>query len=328
MLLEWILSIYLNDVGCGKDFPLVFGSYFLNSGDLSAQKKTLIHEIKGISDPHSCSVIVSCAGGKVDAIEYEEVNIVDLLTLSEKKIVPELTLATADRLLRKNGQEGLDEEMKKLSVDQLISKLLSFKGIFLSSADLLSSSCCSLKQFAANHVERIMKTLSAVVLTIPESLITENDHYFYNQKMVLKDVAPVNTSIPSVATSSVSSSLISSVAVSQELLDKILSDFGELQANHHLTLKFFLFQKCFEDDEKAEKLSIALGSFEVTDYDNAESYLYHLQSFIPVGFEEESTAFLRKFPRPFSYKKKINELQKQVNEMINDFQKPFFGIEI
>jgi hypothetical protein len=71
-----------------------------------------------------------------------------------------------------------------------------------------------------------------------------------------------------------------------------------------------------------------LGSFEVMVYDNAEGYLHRLQSFLPVGFEEETKCFLLKFPRLFSYKKKINELQKQLIEMINDFQKPFYGIEL
>jgi hypothetical protein len=121
--------------------PLVFGSYSLDDDVIinSQKKKILIEKIKGIYDSHSCSVKFPRFDGKEDVIEYKEVNVVNLLTLSEIKIIPELTLTTADLLLRKNGQKGLKEEMKKQSVDQIISKLLSFQGIFLSSEDLNSS---------------------------------------------------------------------------------------------------------------------------------------------------------------------------------------------
>jgi hypothetical protein len=113
------------------------------------------------------------------------------------------------------------------------------------------------------------------------------------------------------------------------VLDTMLSSFSELQANHQLTLKFFLYQKYYEeeDDVKAELLSVSLNGFIVTAYDDADGYLHHLQSFIPVGFEEETKAFLRKFPHFFSYKKKVNELKQQLNEMINDFQKPFMELK-
>jgi hypothetical protein len=328
LLLEWILAIHVDHIGSGKVFPLVFGSYALETIDSTSAKKMTIREIQGIHDPHSCSVKFARSDGKEDVIEYKEVNVVNLLTLSEKKIVPERTLATADSLLRRNGQKGLDEEMKNQSLDQIISKLLTFKGIFLSSSDLSSSSRYSLKQFAAKHVERIMKTLSTNVKADSTLLVTENDHYFYNQKIILKDISPTNSSAASVKSPLLSP--IPAVILSQTVLDTMLSSFSELQANHQLTLKFFLFQKCYleEDDEKAELLSVSLGGFTVTAYDDVEGYLHHLQSFIPVGFEEEAKAFLYKLPHLFSYKKKVNELKQQLHEMINDFQKPFYGIEI
>jgi outer membrane lipopolysaccharide assembly protein LptE/RlpB len=66
----------------------------------------------------------------------------------KKRIIPDLTFATADRLVQKNCQKVLSDELKSQSVDQIISKLLSFQGNFLSSKDLSSSSSsnCSLKE--------------------------------------------------------------------------------------------------------------------------------------------------------------------------------------
>jgi hypothetical protein len=159
------------------------------------------------------------------------------------------------------------------------------------------------------------------VLNLTMTKFEKGTYYFYNQKNMLKDISPANSS-----TASIKSPLLSpipTVLLSQMVLDTILSNSSELQANHQLTLKFFLYQKCYEeevdDDEKAELFSVSLGGFTITAYDNAEGYLLHFQSFIPVGFEEETKAFVRKFPHLFSSKKKVNELKQQLNDFQNLF---------
>jgi hypothetical protein len=114
---------------------------------------------------------------------------VNVLTSSfspqKTKIIPELTLVTADALLKKNGQNGLSEQMRNQSIDQIVSKLLLFQGIFFSSGDLPSSRCL-LKEFAAKQVERLMNTLSMIyresACQLP--LTTDNDYFFYNQKKI------------------------------------------------------------------------------------------------------------------------------------------------
>jgi hypothetical protein len=333
LLLEWILAIHLSSVS--KVFPLVFGSYSLDSGvavkssGFTSQAKAVIQNVKGIYDAHSCSVSIPRSDGKEDVVEYDQVNIVNLLTLADKKIVPELTLATADHLLRKNGHTGLNEEMKKQTVDQLISKLLSFQGIFLSSADL-SSSHCSLKKFASKHVERFMKALSAdSVSCVPSSLRTENDYYFYNH--IMKDglcVTAKETSVSPVACPVLPSV---SVALSQDVLDSMISAFTVIRSRHPLTLKFLLYQQ-FIHDEEYDKAELLINEFEEFDTssvdDNPESYQQRLQSIFPVGFDENLKLAFSKTPKLLPYRKKVNEMKQQLAEMVSDLQKPFYGIEL
>jgi hypothetical protein len=86
-------------------------------------------------------------------------------------------------------------------------------------------------------VERIVKSLSGNVTVGFRSLTTENDHY-----LMLSVVNNPTAFVPA----AISSPLLPprpSLIISQEMLDDMLSNFGELQANHQLTLKFFLFQK-------------------------------------------------------------------------------------
>jgi hypothetical protein len=165
LLLEWILALHFSESSSGlKVIPIVLGSYSLhenkvpNYEDDSVQKKKIVKEVKMLSDPHSFSLSIPHSGGRVEPGEYKHVDIVNLLTTVNKKLIPELTLLTADNLLKKNGQKCLSDEMKNLSIDQIISKLLLFQGIFLSGNDI-SSSRCSLKDLAGNQVDRLMKTL-------------------------------------------------------------------------------------------------------------------------------------------------------------------------
>jgi hypothetical protein len=196
LLLEWILALHFCESSSGlKVIPIVFGSYSLvedenvtaaeTSSD-NKKKKKVIKEIKGINDPHSFSCTLAHPSGKLKTLDYVDVDIVNVLTLSalaKKSIVPELTLTTADALLKKNGQKGLSEEMKSHTIDRIVSKLLVFKGIFLSSRDLPSSGCL-LKEFAGKRVERLMNTLLTVYrdTSCLHPLTTDDDYFFYNQK--------------------------------------------------------------------------------------------------------------------------------------------------
>jgi hypothetical protein len=202
LLLEWILALHFSETSSGlKVIPIVFGSYSLvddkivkiidDSAD-SDKKRKVIKEIKGISDPHSFSLRIPHPGGRLEAVDYKDVDIVNLLASSKfTKIVPDLTLITADTLLKKNGQKGLSDEMKCQSVDQIVSKLLLFQGIFLSSSDLPSSRCL-LKEFAGKQVERLMHTLLTVFrdTSCQHPLTTDNDYFFYNLKKTLSDDRP------------------------------------------------------------------------------------------------------------------------------------------
>jgi hypothetical protein len=127
--------------------------------------------------------------------------IAPLSSEKNKKVIPEVTLLTADSLLKKICQKGLSEEMKKLSVDQIVSKLLLFQGSFLSSVDL-SNSRCLLKEFAEKLVERLMNNLLMIYREplAQHCLISDNGYFFYNLKKVQtsgKDT-PIVGSLPSV----------------------------------------------------------------------------------------------------------------------------------
>jgi GTPase SAR1 family protein len=200
LLLEWILALHFSESSSSglRVIPIVFGSYSLLEnknimvlGDSDSTKK-IIKEIKGINDPHSFSLRIPHPGGRLEAVEYNDVDIVNTLTSSfsaeKKRIVPDLTLVTADTLLKKNGQKGLSEEMKNRSIDQIVSKLLLFQGIFLSSGDLPSSRYL-LKELAQKQVERLMHTLVIVnrESSCQHPLTTDSDYFFYNQKKVTLD---------------------------------------------------------------------------------------------------------------------------------------------
>jgi hypothetical protein len=114
----------------------------------------------------------------------------------------------------------------------------------------------------------------------------------------------------------------------------MISHFKELQSSHPLLLKHFLYQQFMKkaEYEKAEELANALNGCEVTAaadvYDTIESYRQHLLSFLPLGFDEYLNLFLSKSSsKLFSYRKKINEIKQQLKEMLNDFEKPFYGID-
>jgi hypothetical protein len=201
LLLEWILALHFSESSSTglKVIPIVFGSYSLVDDKVirdsanNDKKKKVIQEIKGINDPHSFSLRIPHPGGRLEAVDYKDVDIVNVLTSSfsteRKRIIPELTMVTADTLLRKNGQKGLSEEMRNQSIDQIVSKLLLFQGIFLSSGDLPPSSRCSLKEFAGKQVERLMNTLSTVYResSYHRPLVTDNDYFFFNQKREKKE---------------------------------------------------------------------------------------------------------------------------------------------
>jgi hypothetical protein len=203
LLLEWILALHFSEISSGlKVIPIVFGSYSLvddkivkiieDSADSDKKIKKVIKEIKGISDPHSFSLQIPHPGGRLEAVDYKDVDIVNLLASSKfTEIVPDLSLITADSLLKKNGQKGLSDEMKGQSVDQIVSKLFLFQGIFLSSGDLPSSRCM-LKEFAGKQVERLMNTLLTVYrhTSCQHPLTTDNDYFFYNLKRTLSDDGP------------------------------------------------------------------------------------------------------------------------------------------
>jgi hypothetical protein len=213
LLLEWILALHFCESSSGlKVIPIVFGSYSLvedtnasvtGVGTDNKKKKKVLKEIKGINDHHSFSYTVPYPGGRLEAVDYTDVDIVNLLMSSpstgKKRVIPELTLITADNLLKKNGQKGLSEEMKKQTIDQIVSKLLLFQGIFLSSSALPSSSTL-LKEFAGTLVERLMNTLLTVYreASCQLPLTTDNDYFFYNRKKEEKGLTKIAASSPDV----------------------------------------------------------------------------------------------------------------------------------
>jgi hypothetical protein len=83
----------------------------------------VIKESKGINAPHSLSLTIPHPGGRLEAVDFKDVDVGIVLTSSvsseKKKLFPDLTLITADSLL--NCQKGLSEEMKNLSIDQIDS---------------------------------------------------------------------------------------------------------------------------------------------------------------------------------------------------------------
>jgi GTPase SAR1 family protein len=349
LLLEWILAIHLSNVAqpsvsAIKVVPLVFGSYSLVLlTDISRRsnppKRAVINSLSGINVPHSFSLEVATPGGNV--IQFKDVDVINVIMSMSQKILPEATLMSADRLLRSNGQEGLADEIKLLTVDQIVSRLLSFKGSFLSSDDLssLATSQRTLQHLAAKQVERLMKTISTNFESI--SLITDNDLYFYNQERRL-NVNPLKINLVSSVTSATdlispisSVSSVSCVAsassISQEFLDNVLLKFSTLQRSHQVSLKFLLYQQFINEDEY-DKAEMLINDFEGFDTSSAEdtvqSYQQRLQSFFPVGFDDDFKVAFSKTPKLLPYRKKINEIKQHLNEMLSDLQKPSYGIQI
>jgi hypothetical protein len=213
LLLEWILALHFCESSSGlKVIPIVFGSYSLvedkdvTAAEASAdsrKKKKVIKEIKGINDPHSFSCILPHSSGNLEILDYIDVDTVNVLISSplpgKMRVIPELTLTTADVLLKKNRQKGLSEELKNHTIDQIVSKLLLFQGIFLSSRDLPSSRCV-LKEFAGKQVERLMNTLLTVYrdTSCPHPSRTDDDYFFYNQKREKKEDPSATSSSPDV----------------------------------------------------------------------------------------------------------------------------------
>jgi hypothetical protein len=239
-----------------KIFPIIFGSYVTDS------ENSEILSMCSLDFPHSFSLlkpVVSDGGGSKEnsLLEYHQVKILDLL--KEQSVIPERTLKIAEELLQQKGLE-LSSKIKSSTIFELIQKLLLFQGIFyVSSSSSDYTFPMKLTDLTKRFGEKIVSSLTHLYDENPffyqNRLIDNNDYYFYNtsppsSSLGIEDMKPV---IPGDDEQKVDDA---SLVINDGYISSVMQEAKNLQENHVIVMKFFLFQQYAKKKEfqKAKEL--------------------------------------------------------------------------
>jgi hypothetical protein len=236
-----------------KIFPIIFGSYVTDS------ENSEILSMCSLDFPHSFSLLkpVASDGGaskENNLLEYHQVKMLDLL--KEQSVIPERTLKIAEELLQQKGLE-LSSKIKTSTIFELIQKLLLFQGVFYVSSTSDYTFPMKLTDLTKRFGEKIVSSLTHLYDENPSfyqnRLIDNNDYYFYNISSLslslgIEDTKPVILGDDE-----------QKVDDASAIINDCYNDCyiaKNLQENHFMVMKFFLFQQYAKKKEfqKAKEL--------------------------------------------------------------------------